>query len=123
MDQLLNPQTALSAMGQADTSRALRELNGAKPLARGGNVDAEKMAGIDAASKKFEAMVLSQMLQPMFAGLKTDGPFGGGFSEEMYRSMLVEEYGRMMADNGGLGIADAVKRQLLSIQETGGVQQ
>ncbi|HCI47490.1 MAG TPA: chemotaxis protein [Rhodospirillaceae bacterium] len=110
-------------MGQADTSRALRELNGAKPLARGGNVDAEKMAGIDAASKKFEAMVLSQMLQPMFAGLKTDGPFGGGFSEEMYRSMLVEEYGRMMADNGGLGIADAVKRQLLSIQETGGVQQ
>ena len=59
----------------------------------------------------------------MFAGLKTDGPFGGGFSEEMYRSMLVEEYGRMMADNGGLGIADAVKRQLLSIQETGGVQQ
>lgn len=125
----LSPQNALAAMGQAKTQAATRQLNasqsGLKPLdtegvdarPQGRQMSEKELAAIEKSAKDFEAMVLGQMLQPMFAGLETDGPFGGGFSEEMYRSMLVDEYGRMMAENGGLGIADAVRRELLSIQE------
>ena len=32
------------------------------------------------------------MVETMFSGISTDGPFGGGHSEQMYRSMMNEEY-------------------------------
>ncbi|MEO0413309.1 MAG: rod-binding protein [Pseudomonadota bacterium] len=53
----------------------------------------------------------------MFSGLETDGPFGGGNSEEMYRSMMVQEYGKAISASGGIGISDVIERQLLSLQE------
>lgn len=69
------------------------------------------------AAEEFEATFLAQMLQPLFQGLSTDGPFGGGHSEGVYRSMLIDEYARAMARAGGVGIAAAVGRELLSLQE------
>ena len=65
----------------------------------------------------FEAQFLSQMLQPMFEGIKTDGPFGGGHAEKMWQSMLVQEYGKSLAQSGGVGLADEVQKQLLRAQE------
>lgn len=72
---------------------------------------------IDKAAQDFEAEFLSQMLESMFKGIKTDGPFGGGHAEEMMRSFMLQEYGKVMAASGGVGIADAVKRELLHAQE------
>lgn len=69
-------------------------------------------------AEQFEALFLSQMLAPMFESLKTDGPFGGGSSEGIYRSLMVEEYGKSIAQAGGLGIAEAVQREILKMQET-----
>lgn len=69
------------------------------------------------AAEDFEAVFLAQMLAPMFAGLETDGLFGGGPGEAVYRSLMIEEYGKAMARNGGVGIADAVERELLKLQE------
>ena len=66
---------------------------------------------------EFEAVFLSQMLRPMFAGISTDGPFGGGHAEQTYRSMMLDEYGRSIARAGGVGIADAVMREMLGVQE------
>jgi Rod binding domain-containing protein len=43
--------------------------------------------------------------------------FGGGKGEEMYRSLLVEEYGKTIAKAGGVGIADQVKAEMLKLQE------
>lgn len=68
------------------------------------------------AAQKFEAQVLSVMLQQMFAGLSTDGPFGGGEGEEMFRSVLTEAMGKEMAKTGGIGIADSVQREILKLQ-------
>ncbi|MFQ5347668.1 MAG: rod-binding protein [Rhodothalassiaceae bacterium] len=69
------------------------------------------------AAEDFEAVFLGQMLRPMFKGLATDGLFGGGHAEEIYRSLLIDEMGRSIAKSGGVGIADAVYRELVSIQE------
>ena len=74
-------------------------------------------AGIEAASRDFEAMFLAQMLQPMFAGLETDGPFGGGPGEAAFRDLLVSEYAREMSKSTRLGIAEAMTRTLLAAQE------
>jgi peptidoglycan hydrolase FlgJ len=76
-----------------------------------------RLRSIDAAARDFEAMFLSQMLSPVFDGLQTDNPFGGGFGEEMYGTFLVEEIGKAAARGRGLGIADAVRREMLRAQE------
>jgi len=67
--------------------------------------------------QKFEAMYLSEMLQPMFEGLKTDKVFGGGHGEEMFQSLAVNEYAKAMTASGGVGIAAAVQREILRLQE------
>jgi Rod binding domain-containing protein len=62
-------------------------------------------------------MFLSQMLNHMFEGIKTDPVFGGGAGETMFRSMQIQQYADQMAKAGGLGIADAVTREILKAQE------
>lgn len=74
-------------------------------------------AGALAAGKKFESMYLSQMLQPMFEGLKPDKLFGGGDGENMFQSLAVDEYAKAITASGGVGIAQAVQREILQIQE------
>lgn len=69
------------------------------------------------AAKQFEAVFANQMLEPMFENLSTDGMFGGGHAESIYRSFLVKEIGEQVAESGGFGIADAVAREMLAIQE------
>lgn len=70
------------------------------------------------AAAEFEAMFLGQMLAQMFTGVDVEPPFGGGHGEEMYRSLMIDEYGKAIADNGGIGIADAVMRELIQMQES-----
>ena len=68
-------------------------------------------------AEEFEAIFISQLLAPMFSGLSTDGPMGGGHAEEVWRGMLIEEYGKAIAKKGGLGVADNITRELLKHQE------
>ncbi len=72
----------------------------------------------DVAGKQFEAMFLTQMLEQMFANVKSDGMFGGGHAEKIYRSMLSKEYADQMSEKGGLGIAPMVTKEIISLQET-----
>lgn len=88
---------------------------GAPPRA-GATPNAAHEAARDAA-KKFEAMIIGVMLEPMFAGIKTDGPFGGGSSENVFKSLLIHEYAKSISNSGGIGVADAVYQQMLKIQE------
>ena len=67
--------------------------------------------------QEFEAFFLSQMLESMFANVPTDGLFGGGPSEDIYRSLMLQQYGRMIAESGGIGIAENLTRELLALQE------
>lgn len=68
------------------------------------------------AAEKFEAQFLSVMFQHMFEGLETDGPFGGGQGEAMFRSLMTEAMGKQVAKAGGIGIADKVQREMLKMQ-------
>ena len=67
-------------------------------------------------AEDFEATFLAQMLQPMFAGLQTDGPFGGGHAESTWRGFLVDAMARQVSQGGGIGLADQVQRELLALQ-------
>lgn len=69
------------------------------------------------AAEEFEAFFIAQTVEAMFAGIETDGAFGGGHAEQVFRSMLSQEYGKSMARSGGVGIADQVYREILKTQE------
>ncbi len=71
------------------------------------------------AADEFEAIFISQMLKGMSVGLKTDGPFGGGQSEEIYRDLMNEELGKVVTSKGGIGLSDAIYREILKNQEAG----
>lgn len=77
-------------------------------------------AGARVAAQEFEAVFITQMLEHMVAGLSTDGLFGGGSAERMYRSLLINEYGRNIARAGGFGIADRLMADILRMQEGNG---
>ncbi len=68
-------------------------------------------------AEKFEAFFLGQMLQPMFASINPEPPFGGGHAEKIWKSMMVDEIGKSMAKSGGIGIADSIQREILKMQE------
>lgn len=70
-------------------------------------------------AEQFETAFLSQMLKPMFEGLSTEAPFGGGHAEETWRGFLVEEMARHTVRAGGIGLADQVMAQMLKMQEQG----
>jgi Rod binding domain-containing protein len=70
-------------------------------------------------AQDFEAMALGEMLKPMFNTVDTSkGLFGGGVGEATWKPMMVEEMAKSIAQNGGVGIANEVLKEMLRIQET-----
>jgi Rod binding domain-containing protein len=67
------------------------------------------------AAQDFEAVFLGQFVAGMMQGLSAQGALGGG--DDPFGALLREEYGRLIARSGGIGIAAAVMRQLLRAQE------
>ena len=84
--------------------------------ARGSNIDQIKARAHDTA-EEFEGVFLSLMLKEMFAGIKSEGDFTGGFGEEMFRDMMTEQYAQTISDTGGIGLADSIYREILALQE------
>ncbi len=101
--------TGLEKSIRAEDERAISALKAA-----GRGRDIEK---INAAAEDFEAQFTTSMLQPMFEDIQVDPMFGGGKGEEMFRGLILGEYGKLMARTGQLGVADMVRHQMLQIQE------
>ena len=72
-----------------------------------------------ATAEEFESFFLSQMIEQMFAQTGEDNPFGGGPGERAFTGLLHEEYAKVMAQSGGLGLADRLTSEILRYQETG----
>ena len=101
--------TAASIASNAITAFQMKPLNA--PMAHG------DMAAMDKAAKDFETVFIGQMLGAMFSGIQSNGITGGGQGEDMFRSLLVDQYAQGIQNQGGIGIAAAVKAQMLKMQE------
>lgn len=107
------PTTDMDAMRiQSESPNRLR--GAAQMKLAGKGMDASK---IDAVANDFESQFISQMLENMFSTVDTNGILGGGEGEEVYRSMMIDQYGKLMSRAGGIGVADHVKREMLRMQE------
>ena len=78
---------------------------------------AANLAAAKKTAQDFEGVFLSQMLGEMFASVPTDETFGGGPGEDMFRSLMVNEYGKEMAAHGGIGLAKSVLNEMIAMQE------
>jgi flagellar protein FlgJ len=83
-----------------------------KPSALRGDV-----AGARKTAEDFAAFFFSQSLESVFSSMGSDKMFGGGSGEEVYKSLLTQEYGKVLAHSAGAGIADTVQREILRLQE------
>lgn len=106
----LEANTSLAVLQASQGDVAGRSLNTK-------NVKDKNLAQIEEAAKEFEAVFMSEMLKPMFEGIKTDSRFGGGKGEEIFRGFMIDEYGKIMAERGDIGIGEAVKAEMIRLQE------
>lgn len=104
----------MTAMPLADVQGALtiaQQKPVQAPVATADRAKAEK------AAKEFEAVLITQMMSEMFSGVSTDGMFGGGQGEAMFRSLMLDQYGKDVVKQGGFGFSDSILRELTKIQE------
>ena len=111
MELMYSPDSSLTLMQATQQS-----LNGAADSAKNA-AKAKNDEQLTESAKEFEAMFMTEMLKPMFEELKPDPMFGGGKGEEIFNGFMLEEYGKMMAETGQIGIADQVKAEMLRMQE------
>jgi Rod binding domain-containing protein len=71
-------------------------------------------ARMRAQAQDFEAQFLNTMFQQMYTGVGGDGPFGNSTGVGPWRSFLTDEYAKSFAKQGGIGIGDAVYKQMLA---------
>lgn len=71
------------------------------------------LAKVTQLSKDFEAIFLEQMLKTMRSSIQKSGLVDGGNAEEIYRSMLDNEYAKLMSAQGSSGLSQMIERQLL----------
>ncbi|MDR3471950.1 MAG: rod-binding protein [Devosia sp.] len=64
-----------------------------------------------------EGVFLNTLTSQMFSSIKTDGPFGGGFGEQTWRSMQSEQLADAIAKSGGIGLAAQITQNLLDVQQ------
>lgn len=76
----------------------------------------KELKKIDASAIDFEAVFITEMLKPMFEMVKVDDVFGGGKGEDIFRNFQLDEYGKMISKQGGIGLADTVRAQLIHLQ-------
>jgi peptidoglycan hydrolase FlgJ len=93
-------------------TQSLASMNQAAPEVRlGGSPDETRET-----AEEFEQFFVAQMLEHMFSGIPTDGPFSGGHAENIFRSLLNTEYAKVIRETGGIGLADAVQREIVLLQ-------
>lgn len=71
------------------------------------SAEAKADAAARKASQAFEAAFLGEMLKYTGLNAEPDG-FGGGAGEEAFSSLLTDQYARLLAERGGIGLAEQV---------------
>jgi peptidoglycan hydrolase FlgJ len=67
-------------------------------------------------AQEFEALFVAQMLATMTQGLGL-GLAGQSGQSDIYQDMFNQEVGKLISRAGGIGVADAILREMLKMQE------
>jgi flagellar protein FlgJ len=102
------------------TSAAANLSTSLSSIGAGQNSQVEAMLKVKGKAKsaagEFESMFLNSMFQQMSTSVDGDGPYGGSGALKVWRSFLTDQYAKMYAQSGGVGIAQHVYDELLKLQ-------
>ncbi|MEB3196716.1 MAG: rod-binding protein [Candidatus Sericytochromatia bacterium] len=77
----------------------------------GGTPQTPEQKKLYEAARDFESVMLGMVFKQMSQG-QGDGLLGGGSAQKTWREMLNDERAKSMTAAGGIGLADAIYRQL-----------
>lgn len=106
-----------SSIAAIAANQGPKQALGAGMMALSGKGHRMTDAQMNAVAKDFESMFISQMMGAMFSDDTLGDMFGDQQTKEVYRGMMMEEYGKKITEVGGIGIASFVKKELLALQE------
>lgn len=91
----------------------------AKPVGAPQNSKVSDMTAsqIEQTAQEFESLFIGMMIEHMFGDSMGEEAFGDKESADVYKGMMAENYGREIAQAGGIGVASYVKAELLRLQE------
>jgi flagellar protein FlgJ len=100
----------------AITADAATELKKKSSSADKNNQAAKKVA------REFESLMVNEMIKSMRATTGKDPLTSGGRGEEIYQSMLDQEYAQAIANQGTVGLARYIEQQLIKTDNTPAAQ-
>ncbi len=77
----------------------------------------DKHAQIYQKAQELEGQFLSTMIEPLFSKDAEGGLYGGGGGNDIFRSLMITEYGQIFSQAGGIGLADNIAKEMLALQE------
>lgn len=89
------------------------EASRARQLATTKDNTAKNRQAVKKVAQEFESIFIGMMLKSMRETVGKDPLTGGGHGEEVYRSLLDQEYANNIAKSGGLGLAPLIEQQML----------
>jgi len=105
LDAVTNPSLGASNLGTSNLG---------SPSLVAARAKNSPQARMRAQAENFEAQFINSMFQQMYQGVGGDGPFGNSAGVGPWRSFLTDEYAKSFAKGGGIGIADAVYKQMMA---------
>jgi flagellar protein FlgJ len=79
-------------------------------------LSAQKLKQIHKVSQDFEALFVGMMMKSMRATVGKDKLTNGGHGEEVFRSMLDQEYAAAAAKRNSLGLAPMIEKDIIRQQ-------
>lgn len=68
-------------------------------------------------AREFESLMVNEMLKSMRSTTGKDPLISGGRGEEIYQSLLDQEYAQAIAGQGTLGLARIIEQQLIKTEK------
>jgi flagellar protein FlgJ len=76
------------------------------------HVDQDSPEAIQEVAQNFESLFINELMKNMRKTLPADGILNKGFANNVFNSMLDQEYSKIASRSGQFGLADAIARQL-----------
>lgn len=77
----------------------------------------KKLQAAKKVAREFESLMVNEMIKAMRLTEGKDPLTGGGRGEEIYRSLLDQEYAQAIASQGTLGLAKLIEQQLVKTEK------
>ncbi len=108
MDIAITQNMPSAADASADKARQLKLQSSAGTVA-----DDKQRQKLKKISQDFEGLFVGMMMKSMRETVGKDKLTGGGHGDEVYLSMLDQEYAAAAVKRGGLGLAQQIEKELV----------